>query len=67
MASTEVAGAKALLSSTEVAGAKARVFALPVGRIKDISSGAFWLCFRELDSLCAFPPLSQSMTTESHL
>ena len=21
----------------------------------DISSGAFWLCFRELDSLCAFP------------
>merc|ERR1712078_81346 len=25
-------------------------------RIKDISSGAFWLCFRELDSLCAFPP-----------
>ena len=24
--------------------------------IKDISSGAFWLCFRELDSLCAFPP-----------
>ena len=26
-------------------------------RIKDISSGAFWLCFRELDSLCAFPPL----------
>ena len=31
MASTEVAGAKALLSSTEVAGAKARVFACPVG------------------------------------
>ena len=23
---------------------------------RDISSGAFWLCFRELDSLCAFPP-----------
>ena len=57
------------LLSTEDAGAKARIFALPVGlsplamvmgnvyvfsRIKDISSGAFWLCFRELDSLCAF-------------
>lgn len=63
MSSTEVAGANALFLSTEVAGAKARVFALPVG----ISSCAFWLCFRELDSLCAFPPLSQSMTTETHL
>ena len=31
-------------------------------RIKDISSGAFWLCFRELDSLCAFPPPFQIET-----
>ena len=27
----------------------------------DISPGAFWLCFRELDSLCAFPPSSPTL------
>ena len=36
-------------------------------RIKDISSGAFWLCFRELDSLCAFPPFPSALPSVRNL
>jgi len=52
MSSTEVAGAKALLSSTEVACAKARVFALPVGYPR-VPSGCV---FANL-TLCALSPV----------